>query len=123
MGKKILVIDDEPELVKAVEVRLKASGYEVEVAYDGLSGIEKAKAVKPNLILLDIVMPEMDGYGVCKKLMADPETEGIQIIIFTASQQRDLEAKCRELGITDFIKKPFETKNLLNVVNEILKRE
>ena len=123
MPKRILVIDDEPELVKAIEIRLKTSGYEVEAAYDGQSGIDKAKEVKPDLILLDIIMPRMDGYEVTKELIADPETEQIPIIVFTASQQRDLEARCRELGITDFIKKPFETSDLLNMVNEILKEQ
>lgn len=123
MAKKILIIDDEPELVKAVQIRLVASGYEAEVAYDGTSGIDKVKEVKPDLILLDIIMPKMDGYEVCKKLMADPETKEIPITIFTASQERSLEAKCRKLGITDFITKPFETTDLLNMVNEILKGE
>jgi len=123
MAKRILVIDDELELVKAVEVRLKASGYEVMVAFDGLAGISKVKEAKPDLILLDIIMPKMDGYEVCKKLMADPETKDIPIVIFSASQERVLEAKCKELGITDFIVKPFETNDLLNTVNEVLKKE
>lgn len=120
MAKKILIIDDEPELVKAVEVRLKTSGYEVDVAYGGEAGLVKAKETKPDLILLDLIMPVMDGYEVAKELMADSETEQIPIIIFTASQKRDLEASCRELGIADFIKKPFETAELLSMVNEII---
>lgn len=122
MPKKILIIDDEPELVKAVEVRLKVNGYAVATAYGGMAGIEKAKKVKPDLILLDILMPKMDGYEVCKKLIADPETKDILIIIFTAIQKRDLEAKCRELGITNFILKPFETEDLLNMVNRELSK-
>lgn len=120
MSKKILVIDDEAELVKAVEVRLRTSGYEVEVAYDGPSGIDKAKQAKPDLILLDILMPKMDGYQVAKQLMGDPETKDIPIIIFSASQERDLEKKCRELSIADFITKPFETSELLELVNKFL---
>lgn len=120
MGKKILVIDDEPELVKAVQIRLESNGYEVEVAYDGQVGLDKAKQVKPDLILLDIIMPKMDGYEVAKKLMAIPETENIPIVVFTASQQRDLEDRCRELGITTFVKKPFESTKLLELVNKVL---
>jgi len=123
MTKKILVIDDESELVKAVEVRLKANGYEVLSACDGLTGIDKAKEAKPDLILLDIIMPKMDGYEVAKGLLANPETKEIPIIIFSASQQRDLENRCRGLGIADFISKPFETRDLLNMVNGILKKE
>ena len=120
MAKKILIIDDEPELVKAIGVRLKANGYDVEVAYDGLSGIDKAKEVKPDLILLDIIMPKMDGYEVAKKLMADVATETIPIIIFTASQQKELENKCRELGISTFLMKPFEAKDLLDMIGGAL---
>ena len=123
MAKKILVIDDEHELVKAVEIRLRASGYEVEVAYDGASGIEKVKETSPDLVLLDIIMPKMNGHEVCEKLIADSETKGIPIIIFTASQKKGLEAKCNDLGVTDFIVKPFETENLLNIVNEILNKD
>ena len=120
MKNKILVIDDEPELTKAVEIRLKASGYEVEIAYDGPSGMDKAKETKPDLILLDIVMPMVNGYTVAKKLMTEPGTKNIPIIVFTASQQKDLEARCQELGITTFIRKPFETSELLDMVNGIL---
>ena len=123
MAKKILVIDDEHELVKAVEIRLRASGYEVEVAYDGASGIEKVKETRPDLVLLDIIMPKMNGHEVCEKLIADSETKGIPIIIFTASQKKGLEAKCKDSGVTDFIVKPFETENLLNIVNEILNKD
>jgi DNA-binding response OmpR family regulator len=123
MVGRILIIDDEPELVKAVEVRLKASGYEVEVAYDGKAGIDKAKGVKPDLILLDFVMPMMDGYEVARELMADLEIKQIPIIVLTASQQRDLKTKFRELGINAFIMKPFETSDLLDMVNKYLSKD
>jgi len=122
MVGRILIIDDEPELVKAVEVRLKASGYDVEVAYDGKAGIDKAKRVKPDLILLDFVMPMMDGYEVARELMADLEIKQIPIIVLTASQQRDLKTKFRELGINAFILKPFETSDLLEMVNKYLSK-
>ena len=120
MAKKILIIDDEPELVKAVEVRLKSSGYEVAAAHDGRTGLDKTKEIKPDLVLLDIIMPIMDGYEVAKELMADSETKQIPIIVFTASQRKDLEAKCRGLGITTFVMKPFETKDLLDMIAELL---
>lgn len=122
MGKKILVIDDEPELVKAVQIRLKANGYDVEVTYDGLAGIDRAKEVRPDLILLDIIMPGMDGYEVSKKLKADPDTKDIPVIIFSASQQRDLEEKCKDVGVSGFIMKPFDTQELLAAVNKFFER-
>ena len=122
MVGRVLIIDDEPELVKAVEVRLKANGYDVEVAYDGKAGIDKAKEVRPDLILLDFVMPMMDGYEVARELMADIEIKQIPIVVLTASQQKDLKARFREIGINAFIVKPFETSDLLNMVNKYLSK-
>lgn len=119
--KKILLIDDEPELIKAVEIRLKSIGYEVALSYDGRAGIDKAKEIKPDLIILDLVMPIMDGYSAAKILKDDPETKHIPVIILTASQREDLKTRCRELGVTSFIMKPFETSDLLMVVKAILK--
>lgn len=119
--KKILLIDDEPELIKAVEIRLKSIGYEVALSYDGRAGIDKAKEIKPDLILLDLLMPIMDGYSAAKILKDDPETKHIPIIILTASQREDLKTRCRELGVTSFIMKPFETSDLLMMVKAILK--
>ena len=121
MTKKILVIDDEPELVKAITIRFKASGYEVTPAYDGQEGVNKAGEIKPDLILLDVIMPKMDGYEVCKRLKAVPETKDIPIIIFTASGQRDLERKCLAVGAKGVIMKPFEATELLELVDKLLK--
>ena len=122
MVGRVLIIDDEPELVKAVEVRLKANGYDVEVAYDGKEGIDKAKEIRPDLILLDFVMPMMDGYEVARELMADIEIKQIPIVVLTASQQKDLKTRFREIGINAFIVKPFETSELLDMVNKYLSK-
>lgn len=124
--KKILIIDDEPELVKAIEVRLKANGYELETAYNGLAGINKAKEIIPDLILLDIVMPKMDGYKVCKRLKDNPKTKNIPVIVLTASVaagQQELERKCMLAGVKGAIMKPFETSDFLNIIDEALKKE
>lgn len=120
MPKKILVIDDESELVKAITIRFKASGYEVISASDGEKGVDKAKSFKVDLILLDIIMPRMDGYEVCKTLKTDPKTKDIPIVIFTAAGQRDLEERCMAAGAAAVIKKPFETTDLLELVNKFL---
>lgn len=120
MPKKILVIDDEPELVKAITIRLKASGYEVIPAPDGQEGVDKAQEFRPDLILLDIIMPKIDGYEVCKTLKTNPKTKNIPIVIFTASGQRDLEKRCMAVGADAVIKKPFETTELLELVNKFL---
>ena len=120
MPKKILLIDDEPELVKAITIRFKASGYEVIPASDGQEGVDKAQGCKADLILLDIIMPRMDGYEVCKTLKADPKTKNIPIVIFTAAGQRDLEERCMAAGADAVIKKPFETTELLELVKKFL---
>lgn len=120
MPKKILVIDDEVELIKAITIRFKASGYEVIPASDGQEGIDKAQEFKPDLILLDIIMPKVDGYEVCKNLKTDPKTKGIPIIVFTAAGQRDMEERCMAAGAAAVIKKPFETAELLELVNKFL---
>lgn len=120
---KILVVDDEPELVKAIEIRLRASGYQVEVAYDGEEGIKKAMEFKPDLIILDIVMPKISGYEVCKILKSNEETRHIPILILTASQQRELEKKCLALGAKIALMKPFETEELLLLVKQLLKNQ
>jgi len=123
MAKKVLVIDDEHDLARAVELRLKATGYETEVAHDGVAGVDKAKKTKPNMILLDLVMPKMDGFEVCKSLKSDPETKDIPILIFTAFGQKKLEEKCKAAGAVATILKPFETNDLLNMINQILTKE
>ena len=122
MREKILIIDDEPELVKAVQIRLETSGYEVEIAYDGQTGLKKAEEIKPDLILLDIIIPNVDGYEVCRELKDNPKTKNIPIIILSASHQKDLENKCKKLDVTKIISKPFETNDLLDIINQTLKK-
>lgn len=123
MSKKVLIIDDELELVKAVEVRLKSNGYEVITANDGKSGIDKAVENMPDIILLDIIMPNLTGYEVAKKLLSNPKTSAIPIIVFTASQEKSITQMCGELGVCHVIKKPFETRNLLDIINDMLNKD
>jgi two-component system alkaline phosphatase synthesis response regulator PhoP len=120
--KKILVVDDEPHVRILLKSRLEANGYAVVTAYGGLQALEKVKEEKPNLILLDIVMPDLNGYEVAQKLKSDPETAAIPIIIFTASNVRELEDKCRDLGVDYVIMKPFSPEVMLGMVKELFKR-
>lgn len=119
-GKKILIIDDESELVKAMTIRFKANGYEVITVSDGSVGVDKAGEIKPDLILLDIVMPKMDGHEVCKKLKGNLQTKDIPIVIFTASDQWDLEKKCMSAGATAVFRKPLEGTKVLELINKLL---
>ena len=84
MAKKILVVDDDPDLVDATSMILKSKKYDVCVAYDGVEGLEKARNEKPDLIVLDVMMPQKDGYTLCKELKADPDLSGIPVLLLTA---------------------------------------
>lgn len=106
-AKKILFVDDEPTIVRIMKSRLKAAHYEVETAYNGREALEMAKGMRPDAILLDIFMPGMDGYEVCRKLKSDPLTADIPVIIFTASQQEKFIEKGLAAGALDVINKPF----------------
>jgi len=117
--KKILVVDDEPNVVKVVASRLEANGYEVITANDGEEGLVKLKSEGADLIILDVMMPKMDGYTFVKKIRADDSISKVPVIILTAKE------KMKDLfeieGIKDYIIKPFEAKELLEKVNKYLK--
>lgn len=120
MAKKILFIEDEPELVELMQVRLTTSGYEMLSAYDGEEGLNKAQQERPDLILLDKIMPKMDGLEVCQRLKADPQTKNTPIIIISASGGKDLPERCLAAGADDFILKPFEAEELLSKIKVLL---
>lgn len=119
--KRILVIDDLPENVFMLQDRLENEGYEVVTAYDGKTGIAKAASDMPDLILLDVMMPELTGIEVCKILKQDPVTADIPIIIITAKSGADDAKIGLEAGAFDYIKKPFEKLEMLARVNSALK--
>ncbi len=121
-NKKVLVVDDEPHVRILLKSRLEANGFSVATAYGGMQALEKVKEEKPDLILLDIVMPDLNGYEVAKQLKADPETAKIPIIIFTASNVRELEEQCRTLGVDYVIMKPFSPEVMLGMVKELCKK-
>lgn len=121
MAKKLLVIEDERELVKAIQIRLEAGGYEVMAAYDGVEGLEKARKEKPDLILLDLMLPKMDGYKVCAFLKRDTNYAEIPIIMFTARAREEDKNMGKEVGADAYITKPFEPQILLAKIKELLK--
>ena len=121
--KKILIIDDELTILLVSTRRLEANNYEVITASSGKEGIEKVVTFKPDLILLDIVMPELDGFEVCKRLKASKETKEIPIIIFTASSgPEDFGRKAAELGTAGYLEKPFESDDLLFIIKKNISR-
>ncbi|MGD8305996.1 MAG: response regulator [Ignavibacteria bacterium] len=119
--KKILVIDDLPENVYMLQDRLEHEGYEVITAYDGKSGIEKAKSISPDLILLDVMMPDINGFDVCKTLIGQEKTSSIPIILVTAKTGAEDIKEGLDAGAFDYIKKPFNKIELLARVKSALK--
>jgi len=119
--KRILVIDDLPENVFLLQDRLEHEGYEVLTAYDGKSGIEKAITEIPDLILLDVMMPDINGFDVCKTLVNDSKTSAIPIILVTAKTDVEDTKEGLDAGAYGYIKKPFNKVELLARVKSALK--
>jgi DNA-binding response OmpR family regulator len=118
---KILIIDDLPDNVFLLQDRLEIEGYEVLTAYDGKSGIEKAINETPDLILLDVMMPDLTGIEVCKIIVANPITSNIPIILVTAKSGVEDTKEGLEAGAFDYIKKPFNRVEMLARVHSALK--
>jgi DNA-binding response OmpR family regulator len=118
---KILVIDDLPENVYLLQDRLEREGYKVISSYDGKSGIEKATYENPDLILLDVMMPDLTGIEVCKSIVENPATSNIPIILVTAKSGAEDIKQGLEAGAFDYIKKPFNRIELLARVRSALK--
>jgi len=118
--KKILVVDDEPDLVDMVKMRLEANGYEVIIAYNGQEALDKARSEKPDLIILDLMMPKMDGFHVCGLLKRDMRFSKMPIVIFTARAQQEDIIMSQEAGADAYLMKPFEPKALLGKISELL---
>ena len=120
MTKRILVIDDEPELVKAIQIRLEIAGYETLVAHDGMEGLDKARKEKPDLILLDLMLPKMDGYKVCALIKRDKNYSKIPVIMLTARTLEKQQKLGIELGADAYITKPFQYEVVLAKIKELL---
>ena len=118
--KRILVVDDETEFVKAVEIELKHADYEVITAYDGQEALERARREMPDLILLDLMLPTLNGYKVCRMLKFDEKYKNIPIILFTARAEESDKKMGMDVGADAYIIKPFEPQVLLDKIKELL---
>jgi len=118
--KRILAVDDEPHILKLVSFSLKAHGYEVLEATDGLSAIEVAEAEQPDLILMDVMMPALDGYEACRRIKENPKTKDIPVVMLTAKTQVTEQKTGIDAGALDYICKPFTPKDLVAQVTAFL---
>ena len=119
---RILVVEDDPKVIIFIEDNLENMGYQVLTARNGAEGLEKAREAKPDLLVLDVMMPEMDGYEVCSQLKADPETRGIPILMLTAKGQLQDKVKGLDIGADDYLAKPYEKAEFEARVKALLRR-
>ena len=122
MSELILIADDDEDVASAVEVNLQLEGYEVHLAHDGIEAVEQARTLQPDLILLDVVMPGLDGFEVCRELRADPRTMNSAVILLTAKSVASDKVHGLAAGADDYIVKPFEPAELVARVRSVLRR-
>jgi diguanylate cyclase (GGDEF)-like protein len=122
MAEQILVVDDDPDIARFVEVNLRSAGYEVAVAGDGEEALEKAGDIRPDLVLLDVMMPRIDGFEVAQRLRKNPQTSNTSIIMLTAKALSADKVTGLQSGADDYIIKPFDPIELLARVKGTLRR-
>ena len=120
--KKILVVDDEADLVKTIRFSLEAEGYKVLVSYNGEDALNQARKEAPDLILLDIMLPKLDGYKVCRLLKFDEQYKNIPILMLTAKTQEKDKLLGKETGADEYITKPFDIEELMEKVKGYLNK-
>jgi len=113
--KKVLIVDDEPEFADMISMRLEANGYDVITAGDGAEGLVKAREENPDLILLDVMMPNLDGFEVLKRLRNSPATADTRVVMLTARGETKSIFRGQELGVDDYLIKPCDSDELLAV--------
>jgi two-component system, OmpR family, alkaline phosphatase synthesis response regulator PhoP len=118
---RVLVVDDEADLVRILQFGLQAIGYQVETASDGQEALKKARETKPDIILLDLMLPKLDGYKVCRLLKFDERYKNIPIIILSARTQEGDQLLAMEMGANRFITKPYDFSEVLSHIEALLK--
>ena len=122
MGKKILLADDEDDVKIVLKMFLETKGYTVCTAFDGLDAIEQARQEKPDAILLDVMMPLIDGFEVCKKLKADPATARIPVVMLSAASHSESVQKGLNAGAVEYMIKPFEPEQLEQLLASLVNK-
>jgi DNA-binding response OmpR family regulator len=117
---RILIIEDELDLIEALKLRLDANGYEVIYSIDGSDGLNRARTENPDLIILDIWLPKLDGYKICRMLKFDEKYQNIPIIMLTAKVQQADIRQGKEAGADAYLTKPYKAEDLLNKIRELL---
>jgi two-component system, OmpR family, alkaline phosphatase synthesis response regulator PhoP len=120
MAKRILVVDDEPRVLAMISKRLETHGYQVSTAVDGIEGLRKARAERPDLVILDLLLPDVSGFEVCTLLKGDADLRATPVLMLTARSQAADIAEGRRVGADAYITKPYESELLLEQVARLL---
>lgn len=120
MVKRVLIVDDEPNIVLSLEFLMQREGYQVATAADGEAALEALAAQAPDLVILDVMLPKMNGFDVCRRIRADPRWKGVRILMLTARGRETEVAKGLGLGADLYVTKPFSTKELVAQVKGLL---
>lgn len=120
MSKRILIIDDEPSIVISLEFLMTREGYQVQVARDGEAGLAAIREDPPDLIVLDVMMPKLDGFAVLEAIRADPALAETRVLMLTAKGREAEQRKGLDLGADAYMPKPFSTRDLVDKVRELL---
>jgi len=120
MARRILIVDDEPNIVTSLEFLMRESSYEVRVARDGEEALRRAESFLPDLILLDVMMPQRSGFEVCQKIRENPAFRNVKIVVLTAKGRELEKNRGLDLGANAYVTKPFSTKELMSTVRALL---
>ncbi len=119
---KILVVDDEEPIVQLIKLKLEGAGFEVQVAYDGEEALNQIEVARPDLVILDVMIPRIDGYTVCRKIRSSRETRDLPVIMLSAKTEEEDVVNGFDLGIDDYIRKPFHASEVVARVKAVLER-
>ena len=119
---KILIVDDEPDVVMLIERTLKAEGFDVIKAYDGIGAVDLVLSERPDLVLLDLMMPMMSGYEVCEQIKANPETQHVPVVCLTSAHTPDARAHSLKVGAATVLTKPFLPAELVAQIRRYLRK-
>jgi DNA-binding response OmpR family regulator len=121
MKKKILIVDDEPQINRMLNIRMQANGYDTLSAFDGEQALEEARVNHPDLIILDVMMPKMDGFEVCRRLKQDTALKDIPVVMLSVKVDEGARDWAAVSGADDYLAKPFEAAELLEKIKKLLK--
>lgn len=119
-AKRVLIAEDEPPIVVSLEFLLKQAGYDVHVATDGEQTLSALRSIRPDLVLLDLMLPLVDGFEICARLRADPDLAGIRIVVLTAKGRTTEIEKGLALGADAYVTKPFGTRELMATIRRLI---